>query len=623
MRDADMIASPGAKYAFGRFVQPSTCKGDCVDRVPSVGRALRKGLDSLSSPLTGGAAADLKKRAELARAQRDWAQDAYWRRRICALEPERRGAWIQLGHALKEAGFHGKAEDAYRKALAMKPDDAEIFLQLAHLAKVRGRLDETAELLRRALELDHPERGQIEADLRLLKRVDNKKIFWGVGEERTELRVFLSAPSAPVPEDQKQATAAGLGQSDYSYSFAMRGFIQALEELEIDFTVLSKPEYVADIRQRSKADINIHIGFYPPDRMRVLKGAYNVNCFAWEFDRLRSREESYSHHAFAEQAEMLSVPDELWVPSSHGAKAVRAAVSRPVTRVPAPILGSHAKRPRDSRPSERDIARAARDLSGVNWEPLAILPRVQSTMDGAARARGSTLPSLLASLGLEKPTLYVSIFNVHDYRKQIEPLLKGFLRFVGSDPNAILLLKMSTPHHAKRLANRILLEEQIADAGRMVKAMVSDRVWITDAALTRGELNRLYDAAAFYVCTSHAEGQNLPLLEAMARGVVPITVNHTAMADYISDNDAVVIPSQLRPLDIRLAARYRMYGVGTYYVDAADVHAALAEAERLTREEYAHRSAASWEEVKSQFGVHVVAERIQSLVQTIKVGAAT
>lgn len=587
----------------------------------SVSRVLKKGLNTLGGPLMGESALDLKKRADLARVQRDWAQDAYWRRRICDLEPERRGAWIQLGHALKEAGFHAKAEEAYRKALALKPDDSEIILQLAHLSKVRGRLDETAELLRQASDMGHPLRDQIQTDLRLLKKVDNKTIFWGVGQERTDLCVFLSAPTAPVSEDQKEATAAGLGQADYSYSFAMRGFIQALEELEIDHTVIVKPEYISDIRKRSTAETNIHIGFYPPDRMRVLKGAYNVNCFAWEFDRLRSPEESYSHHAFSQQAEMLSVPDELWIPSSQGVDAVKAVVSRPVTRVPAPILGAHARRPRDGRPTERDIARAGRDLAGVNWEPLAILPRVQNTMDGAARARGSTLASLLASLGLEKPTLYLSVFNVHDYRKQIEPLLEGFLRFAETDPNAILLLKMSTPHRGKRLANRILLEEQVADAGRMVRPMVSDRIWITDDVLTRGELNRLYDAACFYVCTSHAEGQNLPLLEAMARGVVPITVDHTAMADYISDNDAVVIPSHRRPLDIRLTARYRMYGVETNYVDAPDVQAALRTARDMPEGDYAHKSAASWEEVRSQFGAHIFANQLQRVIEQLKVGA--
>jgi len=586
---------------------------------PPVSRAVKRGLIALGAPLTGENPAEFKKKADLARAQRDWAQDAYWRRRTCKVEPERPGAWIQLGHALKEAGFHGKAEDAYRKALALKPDDAEITLQLAHLAKVQGRLDQASRLFVDARDLGHSDQAQIARELKLLKKIDNKTVFLGASDEvRTSLRVFLSAPSAPVSEGNRDGAVAGLGQTDYSYAFAMRGFIRALEELEVDCSVIGHPEYISDIRDRSGATINIHIGFYPPEKIRLLKGAYNVNCFAWEFDRLRSPEESFSHHAFSDQATMLEIPDEIWIPSSHGVEAVKCAVSTPVSRVAAPVLGAHARRPRDGRPEDRDIARAARDIADINWEPLAILPRVQQTMDGAARSRGSALTSVLASLGLEHPTIYLSIFNVHDYRKQIEPLLAGFIRFVEREPNAVLLLKMSTPHRAKRLANRILMEEQITDDGRMIRPMISDRIWLTDSVLTRDEMNRLYDAAAFYLCTSHAEGQNLPLIEAMARGVVPVSVDHTAMRDYISENDAIVIPSHRRPFDIRLRSRYRMYGVETNYVEAADVCGALEQAAALPREDYAHRSAASYEEVRAQFGLEAFASHFDALVTRLR-----
>lgn len=585
-------------------------------RTPSIARSIKKGFASL----TGDSHDDLKKHADLARAQRDWARDVYWRRRICAEEPARAGAWIQLGHALKEAGFFAKSEEAYRQGLSLKPEDPDLILQLAHLAKVRGQLDETAELLRQVLDMGHPRSDEIAFQLGVLKKADNKTVFWDKGADLTDLRVFLSAPSAPVTEDQKASAARLLGHADYSYAFAMKGFIQALEDLEIDHTVIAKPEYVSDIRRRSNAAINIHIGFYPPERIRVLKGAYNINCFAWEFDRLRTPDEAFSHHAFSDQATMLNIPDELWIPSAHGAEAVRPVVSRPVLRMPAPVLHGHSRRPRTARPSERDMARATRELNSVNWEPLAILPRVQSTMDGAARSRGTTLTSILASLGIEAPALYLSVFNVHDYRKQIEPMLDGFLRFTEQNPNAVLLLKMSTPHRAKRLANRILLEEQIADAGRIVSPMVSDRVWLTNDALTRKELITLFDAAAFYVCTSHAEGQNLPLLEAMGRGVVPISVNHTAMRDYITDNDAVVIPSHPRAMNIRLTSRYRMYGIDTNYVEAVDVEKALATANALSADTYAHKSAAAWEEVRTQFGSAPLEARLRALVETLKVG---
>ena len=43
-----------------------------MGRAPSVGRVLQKGLDKVGGSLMGENAADLKKRADLARAQRDW-----------------------------------------------------------------------------------------------------------------------------------------------------------------------------------------------------------------------------------------------------------------------------------------------------------------------------------------------------------------------------------------------------------------------------------------------------------------------------------------------------------------------------------------------------------------------
>src|SRR5690606_16655141 len=55
------------------------------------------------------------------------------------------------------------------------------------------------------------------------------------------------------------------------------------------------------------------------------------------------------------------------------------------------------------------------------------------------------------------------------------------------------------------------------------------------------QLSHLYRLADFYVCTSIAEGQNLPLMEAMVHGCVPISVTNTAMADYVTADNAVTV----------------------------------------------------------------------------------
>lgn len=590
-----------------------------MSRSPTVSRALKKRIDGIAAQLTGRETpATLRSYAEQARAQGDWARDAYFRRRIAELEPERFGAWVQLGHALKETGFHAKAEGAYRRAMELKPDDKEVVVQLAHLAKVRGDFEEARRCFEDALGGGHPDRTEIEAELRRLRQSDNSTIFWDVARDAAPvpLRVFLSSPSKLMDESAKAGLEAGLGHAEYSYAFAMRGFAEALRELEIDFTVLERPENIADIRERSEGEVNIHLGFYPPERIRLLKGAYNIICFAWEFDRLRNPEEVISYHAFADQAEMLDVADEIWVPSSHGAEVVRARVSKPVRHVQSPVLSNLTRHPRDQAPSGREVLRAARDLLSTSWEPLAVLGRLQPTLDYAARRRRAPLQSILAGAGIAEPRLYLSLFNVHDYRKQIEPMLDGFLRFIEDDPNAILLLKITTPQRGR--LNAHLLGEQLANSERLLRPLVSNRVWLTDDVLSRADLNRLYDAAAFYLCTSHGEGQNLVLLEAMGRGVVPVSVDNTAMADYISPDNAIVIPSRRESFDVRLARRYAMYGAPTYFATGDDVRDALKRSAALSPAEYGRLSAAAQAQVRDQFGLAPFARSFETMIASLR-----
>lgn len=559
--------------------------------------------------------AELKRQADMARARRDWASDVYFRRQICAVDETRLGAWIQYGHALKEAGFHALSEAAYRRAMTLQPESAEISLQLGHLLKVRGDLAGAISSFQTADGRGHPDKDEITRQLTLLRRVDSGTVYRDAvsGIAKSGVRYFLSVPSGQVREGSKSEAASGLGRTDYSYSFAMRGFAEALEALELDYAVIDNPEFISDIRERSSAEVNIHLGFYPPERLRVLKGAYNINCFAWEFDRLRTSGEVVSYHAFADQSTMLARVDEIWTPSEHGSRAVRAGVDQPVETVPAPILSNLGKHPRAAAPGARDVQRATRGLTEVSWEPLAIVPRIQPTLDGAARARRASLASLVSQRNDARPKIFLSVFNVHDFRKQIEPLITGFMRFAETDESALLLLKVTSPDRHKESANAFVMKDQVFSAARLVPPMVSDRIWMTHDVLTREELNRLYDAASFYVCTSYAEGQNLPLLEAMGRGVVPLSVSHTAMSDYVDEDDAVIIPSHSRPLDVRLAARYGMFGLETNFVDAEDVMTSLHEACGLDDATYAAKSSRAMQIVKDRFGLAPFAERVSTL----------
>ena len=582
-----------------------------------------KGSSSPIAPLLSrgrASAAELRASAERARAGGNWDKDVFFRRQVCEAEPDRAGNWIQYGHALKESGFHLKAVEAYQSALDILPKDADLHLQMGHLAKVRGDLTGAISWFEKAKALGHAAQADIDHQLSLLGRITRTPIFHEVtpGADKSGIHVYLSVPSSAVVETSKAQIATSLGKSDYSYSFAMRGFVEALDALGVDNTVIANPEFISDIRERSDAAINIHLGFYPPENIRLLKGAYNVNCFAWEFDRLRSALETRSYHAFAEQATMLSLADELWVPSSHGAEAVRASVHKPVHHAPAPVLSNVLKQGRAAKPTQKDLNRIGRNLGAVGWQPLAIIPRIQPVLDGIAKGRQTPIHSLLSFDPTDTPTVFLSIFNVHDFRKQIKPMIDGFLEFSRKNPNAYLFLKVTSPHRHLESANSFLMKDQIFNATDLVPPLVSDKVWLTHDVLTREEMNSLYDLASFYVCTSYAEGQNLPLIEAMGRGVVPVTVDHTAMADYIDESDAVVIPSERRLMDQRLSSRYGLIGVETNYVTPRAVSEALTRAGGLTPEDYATRSANGVQKIQDAFGVERFDAQLKSLLERLQ-----
>lgn len=559
--------------------------------------------------------------AARARAKSDWATDAYYRRKICNIQPGRGANWLQLGHSLKELGQYISAEKAYLRAKAVGVNPADINIQLAHIAKIRGDFKSAAVCFREALRHGYAFPSEITHELSLLQRIDNSVIHTEkvAGFIDNEPHIYLSAPVAAVSDRGGAERPTGMGKADYSYAFAMRGFIRALEDMGRNYTVIKHPEFVSDIREQSNSKINIHLGFYPAERLRLLKGAYNINCFAWEFDRLRLLEETISYHAFADQTTMLNLVDEVWAPSKHGALAIAQTVSKPVYTVAAPILGDLRPTSRDAPPSIARIRSLAAKLDKISWQPLAVFSRVQTVMNQAAAQRSASLFNVLKRMNVEQNHLiFVSILNVHDWRKQLYPLLEGFIQVRDSCPNATLLIKASTPLKDKHPINSHVLGEQIEDSGSLPRPLVSDRVWITDEVFTREEMNALFDLGAFYVCTSYAEGQNLPLLEAMGRGSVPVSVNHTAMADYITQETGIVIHSEPRDFGPRLTARYGLLGLKTNFVMSPDVRDAIETASGLSQHNYARKSAAAMQIIRTEYGISPLTKAIDRVINDLK-----
>jgi glycosyltransferase involved in cell wall biosynthesis len=159
---------------------------------------------------------------------------------------------------------------------------------------------------------------------------------------------------------------------------------------------------------------------------------------------------------------------------------------------------------------------------------------------------------------LEGRRVYLSVFNPGDFRKNAEKILRGFATFADEHPEAVLIVKLVIDNERPTLA--VAQQHTLLPKFREETLVRSNNVIFISAFLDDDDMGRLYGLSDHYVCLSVGEGQNLPLCEAMGHGVVPISVSHTAMADYIDPSLALVVPSTRTWLALAEASRWSVEG---------------------------------------------------------------
>ena len=99
-------------------------------------------------------------------------------------------------------------------------------------------------------------------------------------------------------------------------------------------------------------------------------------------------------------------------------------------------------------------------------------------------------------------------------------------------------------------------------------------------------------STTFYVNASHCEGLCLPVLEFMSAGVPAIAPDHTAFEDYVTPDNAFVIPSGIEntvwPFDGR-----DLFRTTRYRIDWNALMLSFREAYRVARDEPERRAAMS------------------------------
>lgn len=138
-----------------------------------------------------------------------------------------------------------------------------------------------------------------------------------------------------------------------------------------------------------------------------------------------------------------------------------------------------------------------------------------------------------------KGTVYASIFNPADGRKNWLDIVTAFCWAFREDADKTLVLKMSHHNRSTFLGDLFLMFSRLAP--------FKCRVIAIHGYLSVEEMAGLVAVTDFVVNASVAEGQCLPLLEFMAEGVPAISPDHTAMETYINPDNAFVVASSHQP----------------------------------------------------------------------------
>jgi len=379
-----------------------------------------------------------------------------------------------------------------------------------------------------------------------------------------------------------------LGEAHYSHDLVGRRIRQGLAHLGIETHELIRPEmFSAPVAFASIKDFrrgDIHIIFKPIEEIRILRGARNIACVVWEFDQLNTH--STSNRPFSNHVRMLKLVDEVWCYCKFTRDVLRKYIDNVhLLPVPFDIPGD---------PEQSDEAKSELPLD------LDLIPAMR-----LSSGTSGTLGNLLRSVSPSR-FLALSIFNPHDLRKNAGYMIRSFALFQRDKPGAVLILKLSVDNKQFRLQNvRSILDRycSTAEAG--------DNIFVVTQELPPKILTSLYRIAEFYICASHCEGLGMTVIEAMAHGAIPISVNETAMADYITENNAYVIPSSPEPALLQSNSALNP-NLTWHTADITSISLALEEAYRSSPQIRQSKRRAAIEMIRSQYSMEQTVSQLRA-----------
>jgi glycosyltransferase involved in cell wall biosynthesis len=365
-----------------------------------------------------------------------------------------------------------------------------------------------------------------------------------------------------------------LGVPGYSHDIVMRLYAPLLEEWGEVIPVGNPHEYLEEAitdAQRRGLD-PIHLSVIPCQDAYLSPNIANVLMPAWEFPDIPDHE--FGDNPQNNWIQVVEQCAALVVSGPFTEKAFRKSGAKlPIHFVQVPTPESYFEVGDWSYGQTATI-----DCSGYHFpeveeeQPVICLPLRRKKPDRGLKRVGKKLESAVRTAArktigegqyrkisnrvsranrryaLPQPNLeqldlsgvvYTSIFNPNDGRKNWQDLLTSFLVALGDKEDATLVVKLITKDPVG--VARFLRYYQSRNVSHRCQLVVVSQY------LTEEQLVDLAAASTYYIQTTRAEGNCLPLMNALAAGRPGISPCHSAISDYFDDEIGFVAESHPEP----------------------------------------------------------------------------
>jgi SAM-dependent methyltransferase/glycosyltransferase involved in cell wall biosynthesis len=359
--------------------------------------------------------------------------------------------------------------------------------------------------------------------------------------------------------ESRESIVANIGARDYSYYFVLEKYRKVMQCFA-QVIEIRDPEREVDViynECRARGEPCLFFSFTPP-----FKAATNLQCpticvFAWEYATIPT--DTWAEDPRHDWRTVFSKHGCAITHSEFAVRAVRRAMGDdfPVWSIPAPVwddykgLYKNGRASAQSRGFDLSFKGVLIDFQGC---PASCPPEESGAV--FAERKSSLAPNDKIKVHL-KGIIYTAVFNPNDGRKNWLDLIWGFCWAFRDVEDVTLVMKLV---YYDFEAVRAMVVNEIKKL-----APFKCRVVALHGYLDHDEYARLIRESTYVVNTAHGEGQCLPLMEFMSAGKPAIAPAHTAMEDYVNEDNAFVVKSSVEwihwPHDPRAALRTMRYRI--------------------------------------------------------------